>query len=283
MATLSASRRNSANSSPNTPRPSLSGVSSPSVGRMSSVNEEDSFRSPINIPLNTSDVEQQDTDVTDDSFEDIIEEPVKKTNGDIEDVDNDSSKEEIEEKSIGDEEEQSITQIKETYEKISKRLNELEEKCNDLIDTQSPIDKYRFLENGTCFKNKLNAFKKMEEPVEKPVKEVRNGKEIKTRACSERSDSGFSDCSTLFTSTTSTPLLSKKFCIDEENEEKIFDTSATLYFKNHRNSFRSPKARSIENSEEEICKEQSEEVDGKTNNKGGKYKLSEKIDRFTKG
>lgn len=59
-------------------------------------------------------------------------------------------------------------------------------------------------------------------------------KEVRTRACSERSDSGISDCSahTHVTSSScnSTPLLGKKFSINEETEPCVsFVSSATLH------------------------------------------------------
>lgn len=53
----------------------------------------------------------------------------------------------------------------------------------------------------------------------------RTKKEVRTRACSERSDSGISDCSTYThltsSSCNSTPLLGKKFPINEEGEYKF--------------------------------------------------------------
>lgn len=59
-----------------------------------------------------------------------------------------------------------------------------------------------------------------------------NSKAYRTRACSERSDSGISDCSSHLTSTscTSTPLMGKKFRINEESEnfEKISELTLVL-------------------------------------------------------
>nr|XP_023019109.1 myosin light chain kinase, smooth muscle-like [Leptinotarsa decemlineata] len=157
MATLSASRRNSANSTPNTPRTSLSGTLIP---RMSSLNEEDS-------PNNS--------------------------------ISNGATKVELDE----------ICKNIESFSTVETSPEEIEE-------TYTP---------------------------HRPVTDIKNGtsKSITTRACTERSDSGISDCSTLLTtgSCTSTPLLSKKFRINEEveysNEDKVFNTSATLFLGNKNN------------------------------------------------
>lgn len=59
------------------------------------------------------------------------------------------------------------------------------------------------------------------EVIKNPDKDFREKKTVRSRVCSERSDSGFSDCSIHNTSScscTSTPLLRKKFQINEEPE-----------------------------------------------------------------
>lgn len=65
-----------------------------------------------------------------------------------------------------------------------------------------------------------------------PKETGRSKKEVRTRACSERSDSGISDCSThthvTSSSCNSTPLLGKKFPINEEGETYISSVSINL-------------------------------------------------------
>lgn len=142
MATLSASRRNSANSTPNTPRPSITGL------KMSSLNEEN-------------------------------------TNGI-----------------------QPLDDIKSLPEEVL---------CNESINTKS---------NG--------------------FEEVDNKKVIRTRAHSERSDSGISDCSSHLTSSscTSTPLLGKKFQINEEPEPwRVTETETSPKFVSNTSIILSPACR----------------------------------------
>lgn len=162
MATLSASRRNSSNSNPSTPRQSLSGNSVP---KMSSLNEEESAMA---------------TDDTNGTCE--------ITNGFVK-IDLDTN--------IAKEEESIIDQTEETpRELLPKNMQKTS--------------------NG-------------------------NAKTVRTRACSERSDSGISDCSSHITSSscTSTPLLGKKFCINEEveynSDDKKFSSSVTLMLSNRLN------------------------------------------------
>lgn len=145
MATLSASRRNSANSNPNTPRPSLSGSLVP---RMSSVNEEDRI---VNIGL---DMSIQETEII-----------------------------------VSEEEDQTKTIDDETSEVIDEADSTNEDRDSFGLKTAEDL-------------------------------KMGSSNVVKARACSERSDSGISDCSSHLTtsSCTSTPLLGKKFCIDEEGE-----------------------------------------------------------------
>lgn len=139
MATLSASRRNSANSNPNTPRQSLSGVATlASIPRMSSLTEQENMVTALD------------------------------------DCDNHKN-----------------------------------------FATKETISK----EDDCCAPLKV-------------LKEIKNenNKAYRSRACSERSDSGISDCSSHLTSSscTSTPLLGKKFRINEETESLDKSDSLTL-------------------------------------------------------
>ncbi|CAG9821697.1 unnamed protein product [Phaedon cochleariae] len=205
MATLSASRRNSANSTPNTPRPSISGSSLP---RMSSLNEEDSTSS-----LNDSNT----------SF----------------DVSNISTK------------------------------DDLEKTCEEIENFMS--------RNNIITPSKTKAIDETKTPTTKI---------IRSRACSERSDSGISDCSThpASSSCTSTPLLGKKFCINEEvedtDEEKIFNTSTTLVLSRN-NSFNGKKG------DYKVLRSDSNEVEdlnlsnGKKPPSGLSLKLCDKIETFS--
>lgn len=182
MATLSASRRNSANSTPNTPRPSISGNS---MQKMSSLEEEidlngytpevpkpKELESKLLITI-LDDVPKQKEQESSDEPDRVVDEPVS---------------------------------------------DELEEK---------PLESKL---NG----NQINGI------TPKVIKEIRDeveGNKMRTRACSERSDSGISDCSSHITSSscTSTPLLGKKFKINEESEledSKRFVSSTTLILNN---------------------------------------------------
>lgn len=147
MATLSASRRNSANSSPTTPRQSLSGtLTVTTIPRMSSLTEQE------NVPILNCDI-----------------------NSNI--------------------------------------------KINNSQEIKSP-------ENDESTDNHV--------PL-KVLKEIKNenSKVLRSRACSERSDSGISDCSSHLTSNscTSTPLLGKKFKINEETENSE-NTNGSLILNN---------------------------------------------------
>jgi hypothetical protein len=193
MATLSASRRNSANSTPSTPRPSITGNSVP---RMSSLNEEEA-NSNINI-----------------------------------------------------------------LENVIKSLPE--EILTD--DKISPVMK----ENGDHFDKKI----------------------IRRRACSERSDSGISDCSSHLTtssSCTSTPLLGKKFPINEEPElqKKASEVDTAFQFISSSSITLSSTALGPIKASEEVIEEVNDETnssdlsteDKKLNNV---LKLESKIDTLTK-
>lgn len=148
MATLSASRRNSANSNPNTPRQSLSGTGTlTSMSRMSSLTEQD------NVVLLNCDINPSNS---------------------------------------------------------NKQLNDSQEQ-NALFENGETADSYVPLKVPKDIKNE-------------------NNKVYRSRACSERSDSGISDCSSHLTSSscTSTPLLGKKFRINEETENSIESTNTIL-------------------------------------------------------
>lgn len=169
MATLSASRRNSANSNPNTPRTSISGT----LPRMSSLSEEASR--DITVKLKQDEKMDRCLNVKDVNQETIIQE---------------------------------------NSETDFKQPDNFPSEHNEVNDTYTPL---------------------------KVIKDIRNeNNKIRTRACSERSDSGISDCSSHLTSNscTSTPLLSKKFCINEETENShdnknyISTTTLLLNYKN---------------------------------------------------
>lgn len=148
MATLSASRRNSANSNPNTPRQSLSGTGTlTSMSRMSSLTEQD------NVALLNCDTNSSNN---------------------------------------------------------NKFLNYNQEQ-NTLVENDETADSYVPLKVPKDIKNESN-------------------KVYRSRACSERSDSGISDCSSHLTSSscTSTPLLGKKFRINEETENFVESTDTIL-------------------------------------------------------
>lgn len=148
MATLSASRRNSANSNPNTPRQSLSGTGTlTSMSRMSSLTEQD------NVVLLNCDINSSNS---------------------------------------------------------NKQLNDNQEQ-NALFENGETADSYVPLKVPKDIKNE-------------------NNKVYRSRACSERSDSGISDCSSHLTSSscTSTPLLGKKFRINEESENSSESTNTIL-------------------------------------------------------
>lgn len=154
MATLSASRRNSANSNPNTPRQSFSGTGTlTSVTRMSSLTEQENV-AILNCDINSSN---------------------------------------------------------------NRNLNYNPEE-NVLPESDETTDSYVPL---------------------KVLKEIKNenSKAYRSRACSERSDSGISDCSSHLTSSscTSTPLLGKKFRINEETENSDESTSITLILNSRNN------------------------------------------------
>ncbi|KAJ8962968.1 hypothetical protein NQ314_005685 [Rhamnusium bicolor] len=175
MATLSASRRNSANSNPSTPRPSISGNSIP---RMSSLNEEESALSAneTNTCVNTNGLDKTESDLTQNEKIDCHVESI-------------------------------ITKIDERID-----IKKIEEDKNNESSLKYAKDN----------KNE-------------------NMKTIRTRACSERSDSGISDCSSHITSSscTSTPLLGKKFRINEEAEynttdDNKFNSTSTLILNNNR-------------------------------------------------
>lgn len=154
MATLSASRRNSAASSStsNSPRPSLSGAL---MSRMSSLNEEET--------LSTN----NDVSGTNGVFKTVV---CNNANA--------STKHSSEYK---------LNQNGDSL----KCIPITEETNNEIIIDEYGDDKENFMLNHN-------------------------------RVCSERSDSGFSDCSAAAScSCTSTPLLSKKFCINEESAENI--------------------------------------------------------------
>lgn len=98
----------------------------------------------------------------------------------------------------------------------------------------------------------------------KPKETGRSKKEVRTRACSERSDSGISDCSThthvTSSSCNSTPLLGKKFPINEEGETYISSVSINLTSNHLRAS--------------------SEESDSSPKQNGNLTRLSDKIQSF---
>ncbi|XP_060535558.1 myosin light chain kinase, smooth muscle [Cylas formicarius] len=166
MATLSASRRNSANSTPNTPRVSFSGGSVP---RMPSV--EDRRGSGMVARYDTLSASFDETEEVCGEVDHQADEV----------VDLDAKVDAVEEVS-------DVTETIEIGEKV-------------VVDCGT----------GTT--------EELEEGLQ--VKESKSRKLVRTRACSERSDSGISDCSTHLTSSscTSTPLLGKKFPIDEEDGE----------------------------------------------------------------
>ncbi|VEN54177.1 unnamed protein product [Callosobruchus maculatus] len=206
MATLSASRRSSTNSctnsTPTTPRPSLSGASIP---RMSSLCEEEKHRAGIQL-----DLEEELDDDTFTPLKAVKEQPSSKAvrtralDEDKLDLEDDRDHLETSDtykplKAIKDQpSSQAVhgTRAFEAEEKHTSTLLDLEDDRDDLetSDTYMPL---------------------------KAIKEQPSAKAVRTRAFSERSDSGISDCSSHLTassSCTSTPLLGKKFCINEDVE-----------------------------------------------------------------
>lgn len=177
MATLSASRRNSANSNPTTPRQSLSGTGGllTSMPRMSSLTEQESV-ALLNCDINSN----------------------------------------------------------------NKNLN---------YNTQTTLP-----ESDETSDNHV--------PL-KILKDIKNenNKAYRSRACSERSDSGISDCSSHFTSSscTSTPLLGKKFRISEETENGNESSNITLIL-NSRNRI-SPERRQSHDSEADKVSEEDKSVE----------------------
>lgn len=179
MATLSASRRNSANSNPTTPRQSLSGTGGllTSVPRMTSVTEQE------NVALLNCDINSNSKNLN--------------------------------------------------YNNTQTTLPENDEKTDNYV----PLKILKDIKNE-------------------------NSKAYRSRACSERSDSGISDCSSHLTSSscTSTPLLGKKFRISEETENGHESTNITLIL-NSRNSI-SQERRQSHDSETDKVSEEDKSVEG---------------------
>lgn len=184
MATLSASRRNSANSNPNTPRQSLSGIGVMTSPRMSSVSE--------------------------------------KENVEIVNCDSNSS--------------------------VNKNLNKsTEEEENTVHENEENADSHAPLKALKDIKNE-------------------NNKAYRSRACSERSDSGISDCSSHITSSscTSTPLLGKKFRINEETESCDNTSTLTLVL-NTRNNLSLERRQSHDSEADKTSEGDKSSEDGKIN------------------
>lgn len=197
MATLSASRRNSANSNPNTPRQSLSGTSSlTSMSRMSSLTEQ------VKVVLLNCDINSSNS---------------------------------------------------------NKQLSYNQEQ-NALLENDETTDSYVPLKLTKDIKNE-------------------NSKAYRTRACSERSDSGISDCSSHLTSSscTSTPLLGKKFRINEETENS--DESTDIILINSRSERRQSNDSEIDKVSEEENSMDGDKTDTKENdNAKNKFKNVLNID-----
>lgn len=179
MATLSASRRNSSNSNPTTPRQSLSGTGGllTSVPRMSSLTEQE------NVALLNCDINSNNKNLH--------------------------------------------------YNNTQTTLPETDETTDNYV----PLKILKDIKNE-------------------------NSKAYRSRACSERSDSGISDCSSHLTSSscTSTPLLGKKFRISEETENGNESTNITLIL-NSRNSI-SQERRHSHDSETDKASEEDKSVEG---------------------
>lgn len=172
MATLSASRRNSSNSNPNTPRQSLSGtVTVTSMPRMSSLTEQDKLA--------------------------------------IVNCDN-----------------------------MNSNNRNLKTDENVLPDSDQITDSYVPIKVLQDIKNE-------------------NAKAYRTRACSERSDSGISDCSSHLTSSscTSTPLLGKKFRINEEETENCENSNNLTLVLNSRNTLSLERRQSHDSDADKIIEE----------------------------
>lgn len=175
MATLSASRRNSANSNPTTPRASISGSLVP---RMSSLEEEKLLKKVENVGI---------SNLITDSFDENDEHHQKANNFDSISKDDDS-----------------VSNEKHKVETVEPEIVSKEdpEKTDDILTQLLPYEQSH-----------------------------RTKKEVSARACSERSDSGISDCSThthmTSNSSNSTPLLGKKFPINEESFEETSYVSST--------------------------------------------------------
>lgn len=191
MATLSASRRNSANSNPTTPRTSISGGLVP---RMSSLEEERLLKKIENHNFES---------IIKDSFDENDESSHRETVDEISEDNQSSEGSKNVEEANGD---ISLIEKEDVLIEDEKRMLVIEE-------TSSPKD--NSYSDGNKLITKLNKMK-----LEESDDLYRTKKEVKARACSERSDSGISDCSVHLTSSssTSTPLLGKKFPINEEGE-----------------------------------------------------------------
>ncbi|KAK9886789.1 hypothetical protein WA026_018441 [Henosepilachna vigintioctopunctata] len=233
MATLSASRRNSANNStPTTPRQSLTGnnVNSMVMSRMSSLNEENMFNDEINSfhSLTIADTVEE-VDQYEEETDNIIAEV---------EITNPSEEETIPEGLSGDGVEILENDITidlpndemgyQVMKGEERETREDPEATNEIVETVTPYE----------YERKL-------------INQHDSSKSVKMRSCTERSDSGIS-CSSHLTSSscTSTPLLGKKFSINEEPEYRgstLADSNESLNFNSSKLLTLSSKFESREN------------------------------------
>ncbi|KAH1008358.1 hypothetical protein HUJ05_008917 [Dendroctonus ponderosae] len=196
MTNLSNSRRNSANSNPNTPRTSISGSLVPRMGSL----EEEKMNGKVENLFTTS-IVTESFDENDETAEESPEASKPPDNGDFESY-NSHENSTLNSPTTTEELDVPLVASSDITDNVPEEVVDIvdpHELSEDVL-TQLPKD----LTGEQNFKAK---------------------KEVRTRACSERSDSGISDCSTYThltsSSCNSTPLLGKKFPINEEGEYKF--------------------------------------------------------------
>lgn len=256
MATLSASRRNSANSTPNTPRPSLTGgtVNSPIMSRISGLNVE-----------NNSLVENHFHSLT---LEDTVPE--------VDQSEEENSSNQSEEDRRDEEEEE-----------INVKADEVDEIQGNSLENMTTIDtngNYEIKEKKIKNESDSDETQQVEE-VYKDRSSKQSPKSVKGRSCTERSDSGISCSSHLTTSScTSTPLLGKKFSIIEEPElrrHNLADSNESLNYTSSKLLTLSSKFESRENLTNRLPSE--ENLRSAVRCKGVNINLEDKIETFEHG
>ncbi|KAL3284834.1 hypothetical protein HHI36_018973 [Cryptolaemus montrouzieri] len=263
MATLSASRRNSANNStPNTPRPSLTGstVNSMMMSRMSSLNEENMFIDELTTSRSMTIADTvEEVKQSEENLNDVTE--IKVTDPEVEGV---TSEPEgtwtVEETTVEDISNNNVIK----RELVEEKRNE---KCESTRQSSPDVTETYISNNGNC-----------------------SPKAVKVRSCTERSDSGIS-CSSHLTSSscTSTPLLGKKFSINEEAEFRrpnIADSNESLNFTASKLVTLTSKFESKENltsKDKDLANPSEECMRNASRCRGVNIKLEDKIGTFENG